>query len=160
VLTSLARATIEAQCVFPPTRRKKSARELVNNYLHCQVEGCGGADGSGGIKLIVWVVVTNPFFFPGLCPWQPGSRQNKTLEPTEQPRRFARGQKNMIFPFPKKTWEISPWRIILRRSGTKKTSERSLTLAPGRSGEKSLACFFLYQIYVEIYVRGRSPGVF
>ena len=32
-----------------------------------------------------------------------------------------------FFPFPKKPREISPSRIILRRSGTKKTSERSLT---------------------------------
>ena len=49
-------------------------------------------------------------------------------------------QNDYFFPYPKKKWEISP-EVFLRRSGTKKTSERSLTLARGRSGERSLAFF-------------------
>ena len=54
-----------------------------------------------------------------------------------------------FFPFPKKPWEISPSRMILRRSGTKKKQEISHQISPERGWEIS-RLFFLYLIYVEI----------
>ncbi len=55
-----------------------------------------------------------------ISPWYNNTKLSKSID---------------FFPFPKNPREISPSRIILLWSGTKKTSERSLTRSPPSEGE-------------------------